>query len=207
MWKRPQLLSLFMHWNYFSVSAGLLRSFTSPKAIDPYLLYFAESKVTGLGEVSCLADMKKLLATQCEKIHCMQARWKSGSLHLETYHLLHLKKDGLPIPFTSFLSGPAAAYCSIWTLTSERVLWLAPFNCTTTFLLKIKQFSREQRWSHREDVLRCTVEYYYLDSNVYSKDLLFGNIIMAFFTLVIENQMQAVTFWVPPSVSCLQTTI
>lgn len=64
--------ALTFHWDYFSVTTGLIRSFTSPKAIDPYLLHLAESKVRGLEKVSCLADMKKLLDSVRKYTACMQ---------------------------------------------------------------------------------------------------------------------------------------
>lgn len=150
MWKQPQLLWLFIHQNYFSVSAGLLRSLTSPKAVDPYTLYLAELKVMGLGEASCLADTKKLLATQCVKLSCMHARLNLVSLHLDTYHLCHIKKtkDFSSCSHHTSQGKRRNASSSIWTIIPERPFWQAHVNCMSIFLLKNnkKKLSWDQRW-------------------------------------------------------------
>lgn len=146
MWKQPQLLSLFMLRNYFSASTGLLWSFTSPKAIDPYLLYLAESKVTGLGVLPSRRE-EVVSHSVRENSLCACKRQVRRSWPGNVPSTRYKKKgEGLPIPFMSFLSGPGATYSSIWAITSERVFCLAHFNCMTVFLLKIKQLLKEQRW-------------------------------------------------------------
>lgn len=96
-----------MHQNYFSVSAGLFCGLTSPKAVDPYLLYFEELMVLELGRASCLAGRKELLATRGAKLYCVHTGLNSGSPSGHLPAIPHKRDEGL--------SGPLDTFSGIWT--------------------------------------------------------------------------------------------